>query len=176
MNSSINNPEELIQAVLRILRTELALKQDQTVIQNQAFRIPKDSRLYISAGLIGGRTFGAKTQYTVEPNVPEVLTQIQGINRQEILSIRALSKGAAALQRNWEIPVALNSITAQQAQEAGSFKIGNLPLSMVDVSEGEGARRIYEYSLTVAVLVAYRKTSNAQFYDSFQQPAVITNQ
>jgi hypothetical protein len=176
MSNPINNPEELIQSVLRIFRTEMELKQDQTLIQNQPFRIPKDSRLYLSVGLMGGRTFAAKTQYVANPDTPAELTQIQGVNRQELLSIHALSKGEAALQRNWEIPVALNSLTAQQAQEEGSFKIGNVPLAMNDLSGGEGARRIYEYSLTVAVLVAYRKTSSAQFFDSFQTPAIITNQ
>lgn len=175
MSNQVNNPEELIQAIGKILRTEMALRENQTVIQNQAFRRPKDNRLYLAIGLIGGRTFAAKTQYVNDP-VNGELTQVQGINRQELLSIRAYSKDEEALRRNWEIPVALNSITAQQSQEEFSYKIGNIPLSMVDISSGDGARRLYEYSLTVAVLVAYRKTASAQFFDSFQSPEVHSNQ
>lgn len=171
----MNNPEELLQVLGKILRTELVLKEDQTVLYNQPFVMPKDRRGYLSLGILGGRSFAAKTQYKNDSTQAGVLLQEQSLNRQEIISIIFYSKGTEALKRNWEIPVAFNSITAQQAMEANSIKIANLPSSMVDTSQGDGARRLYRYSLTVAVLVAYRKSSNAQFFDSFQSPVITTN-
>lgn len=172
----MNNTLELIQEIGKVLRAEMGLKQDQTVAYNQAFKIPPDDRLYISVGVLGGRTFAVKTGYENDPTKPQELQQVQGINRQELLSILVYSKDESALERNWEIPVALNSMTAQQTQEANAFKIGNIPLAMTDVSDQEAAARLYRYSLTVAVLVAYRKSASVEFFDSFQQPQIITNQ
>lgn len=176
MSSPVNNPEELFQSLGAILRTEMGLKEEQTILYNQPFEIPKDKKLRISIGVIGGRTFAVKTQYKNDTTKEDSLLQEQAVNRQEMVSIQIYSKSTEALQRNWEIPVAFNSITAQQAQEAGSFNIAKLPVAMNDISEGEGARRLYRYALTVMVQVAYRKTSNAQFFDNFRTPAIITNQ
>lgn len=171
----MDNTKELIQQIGAILRGELNLKEDQTVLYNQAFEIPPDDRLYISVGVLGGRNFAVKTKYMGETNVAE-LNQQQGVNRQELVSIQLYSKSDDALTRNWEVPLALNSTRAQQVQEKYSFKIGNLPVSMVDVSDPEGAHRLYRYALTVAVLVAYRKTTPVDFYDSFQTPVITSNQ
>lgn len=172
----MDNTQQLIQELGLILRGEMGLKEDQTVMYNQAFAIPPDDRLYISVGVLGGRDFAVKTQHSNDPTKPTELQQVQGINRQEILSFQLFSKSEAALTRNWEVPVALNSTRAQQSQEKFSYKIGNLPTSMNDVSESEGAHRLYRYALTVAVLVAYRKTSPVDFYDTFQTPVITSNQ
>jgi hypothetical protein len=170
----VNSTLELIQSLGLILRTQMALKEDQTVLYNQPFKIPPDKRLYASIGVIGGRTFAAKSGYYNDP-VSGELKEGQGVNRQEIVSVMLYSKSTEALERNWEVVAAFNSTVAQQEQEKGSFKIGNLPLAMNDVSEGEGARRLYRYSLTVAVLVAYRRDGVVQYFENFQQPEIVSN-
>lgn len=157
-----------------ILRREMGLKDDQTVIANQEFRIPSDERLYLSVALLGGKTFGVSTRYEADPVTGE-LKESQGANRQEIVSILAYSKGSEARIRNWEIPVALKSTFSQQLQEKHSFHIGNVPTSMNDVSANEGAARLNRYSMTINLLVAYRKEAPVDYFTEFQTPQFITN-
>lgn len=171
----MDNALQLIQVIGDILRHEMNLKEDQTVLKDQAFGIPPDERLYISVGLMGGHTFAVKNRWVNNP-VDNTLRQDQSVNRRELLSIVLYSKSTAALERNWEIPLALNSTYAQQVQEAQSFNIAKVPLSMGDISDQEGAARLYRYSYTWAILTAYQKTTDIEYFDSFATPEVVSNQ
>ena len=164
---------EFIKSVALILERELGLKKDQVILANQKFDIPTDDRLYIAVTLLGAKPFGAKTEYVPDPITGE-LVETQGVNVQEMYSVLAYSKGPTARQRYWEIPAALVSTFAQQQQEELAFNIGYLP-QMSDVSEQDGTSRLNRYSLTFAVLVAYRKSKPVDYFDQFDQPTIISN-
>jgi hypothetical protein len=165
---------EPIKVVAEILRTELGLKPDQVILYNQKFDIPSDDRLYLSLAVMGTKAFGVRNKHRSNAQ-SSGLDLEQGLNRQETYSILAYSRGPEARERNWEIPVALNSDIAQAAQEKNSMKIGNVPISMLDVSEVDGTARLNKYSVVIQVLVAYRKTTPVDFYDKFSQPVIHTN-
>lgn len=166
--------EEFVKVVALILQQELGLKTDQVILSNEKFDIPTDDRLYVAITLMGSKPFGVKTEYVPDPITGELVEQ-QGVNAQELYSVVAYSKGATARQRYWEVPAALRSTFAQQQQEKNSFSIGYIT-QMRDVSEQDGTSRINRYSLTFAVLVAYRKTKPVDYFDTFSQPTIISNQ
>lgn len=161
---------EPLKIVGDVLQSELGLENDQVMIVNQEFPIPSDDRLYIALRLLGARTFSARSELEpIEGN------EIQYVNRQEQYSILAYSASAEARTRNWEIPAALKSIASQQAQEARSMKLADIPLLMTDVSEEEGTKRINKYLLTLNNLVAYRKEKPVEYYDKFAKPIIHSN-
>lgn len=165
---------EILKLVADIIRVELALKNDQVVIYNQKFEIPTDNRLYVSVGLASFKNFGSRNDHQNDP-VTGVLRSVQSINRQETYSIVAYSRGPDARTRNWEIVAALKSDTAQRYQESFSFKLAELPASMVDTSEREGTAILNKYSLLVNALVVYQKTQSVPFFDQFPIPPVIVS-
>lgn len=165
---------EPIKVVADILRTELGLKPDQVILYNQKFDIPSDNRLHIALAVMSAKTFGVRSKHRSNPQTG-LLDLEQGVNRQETHSILVYSKGSEARERNWEIPLALNSDTAQSAQEVNAMKIGNVPVTMLDVSEVDGTARLNKYSIVIQVLTAYRKTKPVDYYDQFSQPVIHTN-
>ncbi len=166
--------KEPIKILVELLLAELGLKAEQVTLYNQEFPIPPDERFYINLSILGTKTFGARNKYEKDP-VTDELREVQGINRQEMISLLAYSKSAEARERNWEIPLVFSSTLAEQLMEKHSFKIGRVPTSMFDVSEGEGAARINRYNITFLVLAAYQKTKDVEYFDKFATPLIITN-
>ncbi len=167
---------EPLKVIGNIIRIEMRLKNDQVLIDNQKFEIPTDNRLYLSVALAGFKVFGNRVKHINDP-VSGLLTTEQGINRQETYSVLLYSRGPEARTRNWEVPLALNSDTAQGWQESNSMKIGTIPASMSYVPELEGTARLFRYSLMINALVAYQKVQPVPFFDTFSiPPEVIVNQ
>jgi hypothetical protein len=165
---------EPIKLLVALLLAEMELKPEQVTIYNQKFDIPTDERLYINLGILGTKTFSARNHWEPDP-VDGNLTEIQDINRQELISVLAYSRGPAARERNWEIPLVFSSIRAQQVMEANSFVIGRIPVAMNDVSEQDGTSRLNRYSFTISLLSAHQKIKAVDYYDSFPGPLLITN-
>lgn len=159
---------EPIKVVAGVLQSELGLKNDQVLVVNQLFPIPSDDRLYLALRLLGAKTFAARSEFVDG-------VEIQHVNRQEMYSITLYSASSEARTRNWEVPAALKSIQCQQAQEANSMKVADIPAVMFDVSEQDGTQRLNKFTLTVNALVAYRKEKPVEYYDKFAQPKIYSN-
>lgn len=166
---------EPIKILADIILKELTLKPDQVLLYNQKFDIPPDYRMYVSLSVLGTKNFAGYPDYDPDPITGD-LVETQVVNRQEMISILVYSRSDEARTRNWEIPAALVSTYSEQQQEANSIKIGTLPTAVMDVSEVEGTARLNRYALTFMVLAAYKKQKPVEFYGTFQQPAIFTNQ
>ena len=165
---------EPIKLLVALILAEMDLKPEQVTIYNQKFDIPTDERLYINLGILGVKTFAVANKWENDP-VSGNLTEVQNLNRQELISILAYSRGSAARERNWEIPLVFSSVRAEQVMEANSFTIGRIPVAMNDVSEQDGTSRLNRYSFTIALLSAYQKIKPVDYYDSFRAPLITTN-
>ena len=62
--------------------------------------------------------------------------------------------------------MAINSVYAQQIQEANSFKIARLS-AIDDLSALEGAAMLYRFEISLVVFAWYRKSKSVEFYDEF---------
>lgn len=168
-------PSEFVVHTGTLIRQGLGLAEDQVILANERFRMPGDQRLYVMVQLLGAKLFGSKAQYENDPNTSG-LSEVRGCNVQEIHQVMAYSLGGAARQRYWEIPVALSGNLAQQRMERYSFRIGQLPTSMTEVSLQDGAGRLNRYSMTFQVLGAYRTQLAVDYFDTFRSPLLTTNQ
>ncbi len=168
--------KEILKVLVAILRSEMDLAADQVVIYNQRWLVPSDFRLYVSINLTGSRPYGVNRGYKARRvvNTPTesrcVLDEELSINSQDIVTINAYSSTAkdgscAARARRNEVVMALNSTFAEQQQERYGFSIGRVPLSYVDVSEGEGTEMLTRYALTYNVLYAQSASKPVEFID-----------
>lgn len=166
--------KEPIKVLVELLLAELGLKPEQVVLTNQEFPIPPDDRMYLSLALLGTKTFGVRNNYEEDP-VTHQLREVQGTNRQELISLTVYSKSSAARERNWEIPLVFSSTFAEQLMEKHSIRIGRVPVAMSDISEGEGAARLNRYNITFFVLAAYEKIKAVDYFDRFGTPLINTS-
>lgn len=165
---------DTINLLVQIIRSFLNVANDQVVVYNQGWKIPADRRLYVSVGLLATRPFGSSRSYEDSPDGTKLLEVIT-LNAQEVFSINIYSYDAEAIQRKDEVIMSFNSTNAQQVMEEFSFKLASLPQSLTDLSELEGAARLYRFQANVAVLRARRKENVVQYYDKFQQPSLVIN-
>jgi hypothetical protein len=167
---------EPIKILVALLLAEMDLKPEQVTLYNQKFEIPTDERLYINLAVLGAKDFAVRNKWENDP-ISKELVEVQGINRQQLISVMVYSRGSAARERNWEIPLVFSSVRAEQAMAANSFSIGRLPTSMNDISDLDGTSRLNRYSLTFALQSRYEKVKPVPFYDQFDSnsPVIITN-
>lgn len=151
-----------------IIRSEMGLSTDQVYIYNQKFDIPKDEKLYIAIGLSNLKPFGNTTLFNSDG------TTTQSVNMLATLSVNIMSRSTDALYRKEEVIMALQSIYAQSQQEINSFYIAKLPLTFVSLSEEDGPAILYRFFLGINMQYFTTKVKAVPFYDTFEQPAVTT--
>lgn len=162
---------ELVQILLGVIGSEMDLKPEQTVVYNQRWKIPPDSRLYVTAKFLSGRPYAVRRGY--DPSVKGELSQKQSLNQQTMFTFNVMSNGTEALVRKEEVIMALSSDAAERAAERYSFSIGRIPASFVDLSTEEGAAILYRYAITIPVLNAVAKTSKVPFFDTFPRRLIV---
>lgn len=165
---------EVIKVIADLVQEEMDLKAERVFLYNQDVDLKPDDGIYVVVGILGDKPFGTTVEHLDDPTLG--LVERQTVNVQEIYSILIFSKDGTARQRRHEIIFALNGLAAQQAMEKHSFRIGNLPTTLVDVSEVEETYRLNRYSLTFNCLVAYGRDRAVEYFDDFTgSPSLIVN-
>lgn len=173
----IEDKVELIKALCDLVQSQLNLKTGSFIIYNQKYNIPTDDGLHGYIGFLRAKTFGSSLNYENVPadgDQPASLREVQSLNQQETYTINLYSRDGSARQRNHEIIFALHSTACQQMQERYSFRMGYVPLSMIDVSHVEGAALLNRYSLTFQLLRAYTRIKPIEYFDKFTIPPQLT--
>lgn len=158
--------------VAELIRCGLGLDEDQVILTNQKFDLPKDDRIYIAIAIYPGRAFGVRNAHEWD-DVGEQFYLRQGTNRQEAYSVTMQSRSNQARIRNWEVPLALCNDAAALAMAQYAFKIGYLPTSMTDVSGLDGDASLGRYNLTFRALVRYEKIAPVPYYGQFSIPPLV---
>lgn len=165
---------DTINHLVQIIRSFMGLKNDQVVVYNQNWKVPADGRLYVSVGLLSTRPFGSTKGYEDSADGKKLL-EVICLNSQETFDINIYSYSGEAIAQKDEVVMAFNSTLAQQLMEQFSFKLASLPQSLKDLSDLEGAARLFRFQASVAILRARRKENVVQYYDEYQQPSLIIN-
>lgn len=157
------------QYVLDIIRAEMKLAEEQTILRDQNFEFPNDRKLYVVAGLIRGAVLSAQSSMgsTADANVQQ---ENQTVQMREEIQIDIAGRGNEAIYRNWEIVAALNSFLSKRTQEKANFKIFRIPKEMQNTSSAEGPAQLNRYTLTFVCNSWYRKSSpmaSGDYYDDF---------
>lgn len=155
-----------------ILEKGLGLAPGRTYLWDQKINQPTDYDLYIAVSVPSCKPFG-----NVNRQSANGASQEQFVAMQATADIDIISRGPAARDRKEEVILALNSIYAQQQQEANSFYIGKLPPSgrFVNLSQIDGAAIPYRYRISVNLQYAVAKTTAAPYFDNINAPELATN-
>lgn len=168
-------PDPVLVALTQLFAQFMGLAPDQAMIYNEDWKIPADRRLYITIALLSSRPLGTSCGYEPVDGVVG-LTEVVLMNSQETYTINVFSASDEARIRYPEVIMSFVSTIAQQLMEQLSFSLGQIPPSVVDLSQVEGARRLSRYAITLNLLRARRRVNTVPYFDTFTgSPAVIIN-
>lgn len=162
------NGKLTIDLVREIIKHELDIEDERINIYNQKWKIPPDDELFVVLEYRGTPKIISSRNYYSEVND----TESQDLNTQESIIIGLFSRNLEAIQRKEEAVMALYSIYSQQIQEANSFKIMR-GASIEDLSDLEGAARLYRFDIPIIVFAWYHKTKASEYYDSFDAQVLV---
>lgn len=167
---------EVLKVIADVIQEQMDLKNENVFLYNQALPMPIEKGIVVNIAVIGDKPFGASSHYEDDP-VSGGLTEVQGVNLQEIYSVLVYSKDNSARLRRHELIMVMKGTAMQQMMEKYSFKIGYIPAAMTDVSEGDGASRLNRYSLTFRALLSYSRRRSVEYFNKFENPpkTLLTN-
>lgn len=157
---------------LEILQKEMSLDPERVYLYGQKKDQPKNTGPYISVGLVSTKYFGSSSR-------PE-LTADDSLNQHylsiaQTVGVDIFSVDNSALWRKDEILLALGSPYAQRQQNANSFQIAKLPISAVALPNIDGTHIPYRFHFDFVIQYAYAKTSNIDYFDSFEESEIFIN-
>lgn len=172
LNDVNGNTMTAARVIILLLAAEMELDAERQIwLTNQNRKIPNDTALYITAGMVDSRV--VSNFRTTEPT-DAGMDENQIIVMQENIQIDIFSRGNDAEFRRWEVVAALQSVYSQQLQEQHQFKIFRIPSSFINSSTAEGGSNINRFSVIVSCHVWYKKTKaigtpTANNFDYFEE-------
>lgn len=153
-----------------ILQKEMGLANGRVYEWDQKIMQPTDSGLYIAVSVPICKPFGSNN------SVIDGL-QVQSVNMMATVDIDIISRGPEARDRKEEIILALNSIYAEQQQEANSFYIAKLPpgSQFINLSNIDGAAIPYRYRISINMQYMVKKIQASPYFDDFDEIEIVTN-
>jgi len=159
------------QIMIEIIKAEMNLDNEQVWIRSQNRKIPPDTKMFITVGVVDVPRVMSSVRYTREDEIdPLKLWQCQQIVMRENIQIDIFSRDNASIRRNWEVIAALTSYRSEQAQELNNFKIFQTPSAYVNTSAVEGGSTLNRYTIIVPTHAWYYKENplpNYDYYDEF---------
>lgn len=170
MPTAPNRPDpETIVILAGLLQSQMGLEEGVVSIYNQKRRLEPKSGLYLDVACVGFQPFGVVSRPRNDPADPDMI-EAQSVSQQEVVQVDIFSRNEQARLRRVEVIFALTGVAAQQASEQYGLRIGRIPPSFVDASQGEGAARLNRYALTFNVLRTYFMERRAPTFSKFQNP------
>ena len=168
---------EPIKVVADILSTEMGLKDGQLMLINEQWTIPQTEGLYVALSYLGPGEIIGNNNFAVSdgdgPN--DGMTEIQQVTVLHRIQIDIMSFGPEARLRKEEIPMALDSIYAQQKMEQYQMGIMRSPTPFLDASSLEETKRLNRFVTSVGINALFSKSKAAPYFKTFQTPEVHTN-
>lgn len=169
---------ETAKLLATLIENELGLDPGVVMIYNQKRNLPANKEGFnVNVAIVADHPFAVNSRFEAVEGQTD-LNEVQLLAQQEVVQVDMWSYDNSARLRRIDIIFALTGTAAQQLAEINAFQIGRIPASFVDVSEVEGAKRLNRYALTFNVLRGYKKTTEAQSFDNFDNavpPTVYSN-
>lgn len=164
---------ETLKVIADLIQSQMGLKEGATAIYNQKRLLGNTSDIQVAVAFLGAKPYAANSRPVNDPAKPD-LVEVQSVQQQEVIQVDIFSKSSDARLRKVEIIFAMTGVAAQQACETYGMKIGRIPVSFVDLSEGEGAARLNRYAITFNVLRSYSASRSVQTFSTFENPPQIS--
>lgn len=159
------------QIICNIIQNYMGLCDKQIWIYNQRKKIPPSEGLFVVVGNVSVTPYGANNKYVpLNGGYGQEISQMM----QEILSVNMFSYDTSAIERMPELIGSFSSVYCQQKQDQIGFKIGVVPGGIQDTSALEASAILFRQSITLKVLRAYSKITEAEYYDKYKTE-VLTN-
>lgn len=152
-----------------IIRSEMGLTDQQIWIRNQNRKFPNTEGLFVVVGLAEAQTI-SNTNVCVA--TADGMDEIQQVQVREVIQVDLISESNEALTRRWEVLAAIQSVYAEQVQEANYFKIFPHTQNFINTSSAEGGSQVNRFTLSIPCHVWYRKEKslvsiNGDYYNNF---------
>lgn len=164
------NVGTVLHLVCDVLQKELGLENGRVYIFDQKIFMPTDEGLFIAVSMLSCKPFANNSYFDGALD-----TTVQSSNFFASLQLDIISKSTEALLRKEEVLMALKSVYAEQQQELNSFHIGVISTNFVNLSSQDGAAIPYRFSITVNVQYQVKKIGAVPYFDTFEDPTVITS-
>jgi len=154
------------QIICNIIQNYLDLSEEQIWIYNQRRKIPPTEGLFVVVGLMSTVPYGNNVKFLVGSGsgLEQEISQMM----QETLTINMFSYDLSALERMPECIGSFQTVYSEQMQEKYAMQIGVVPTNVSDTSFVEASAILYRQTITLRVLRAYSKISQAQYFDEFK--------
>ena len=121
---------------VNLIVSEMEMDSQNVWIDNQNVTIPNTDGLFIMVGMVDSKVIANKN-YSLPTD--SGMTEYQELVIAENIQIDLVSRDDSALERRFEVLMALKSVLAQQKQETNNFRIFRIPTSFANTSEAEGS-------------------------------------
>lgn len=166
MSTAIINREP-VKVIGDIIKSELGLAAGAIMLDYEKFDISTDPGLYVALSYISGKAIGNNNYFDSAS-----LKEIQEVAMNHIIQIDLMSFDSSARERKEEVIMALRSIASQQAQDQYGMQIARIPSEFVNTASLENTKILNRFTMSIVVKSLYKKTKTAEYYDTFQVPAV----
>ena len=157
-------PDKVIQ---QLLVAFMGLPENQVVLYNQGFDVPKDDNLYIIIATGNSVTVGVKHDFIESTNEEKIST-----SKYTTLNIDIASHSRVALERKDEINMSLGSALGQNAANENNMKFFRTNTDN-DLSAVEGAASLHRRRIPIIISHVVTKTASVAIYDKFRNPGGI---
>ena len=156
--------------IVKIIRTELGLSQNNIWIQSQNRKIPPESEeLYCVVGCTNFRPISSKSRYNSLTDKEE-----QTVYGRADVQVDLMSRSNEARVRRAEVLMALNSFYSKNLQDENCFRIFELPAFFHNTSGLQGGSDINRFTLVIPTMISETKVKSTDYYDTFN--ATVTSQ
>jgi len=151
-----------LQLLAQIIQQRMGLANGRVWIWDQKINAPKDDDIFITLRELSSTPY-ASNQYQDDD------TQVFTVSTQAQVQIDIESGDQSAQNRKEEIIMAMKSQYSQNQQTLNSFKIADLPSVFANVSELQGTKIPYRFSITFNFLYLKKIVdSPIDYYDGFE--------
>ena len=160
---------EPIKQICKILKTQLALNDNQIWIYNQKRDIPNDYGIYYVVQYVGQRIIG-----NTRREIPTTtgLVEYQSLHSLANIALDIFSRNSIVREARDQAIMALNSTYSQQVQEANGFQIARNSFQVTNASEVEGVAELTRYSISFNVTYMSESTKSIDYYDTFNKEVI----
>lgn len=162
-----------LQLVMEMVQRLMGLANGRVYLYNQKVLQPTDSDLYIAVRVENSNTFG-NVNRAVESG--SGIDSSQSVNMIDTISFDLISKSTAALKRRSEFIRVFNSNYCLAQQNLNGFLIGRDPSRpFLMIPDLDGSAIPYRFRVSYWLQYAENNAAAAAFYDTVNDPSIITN-
>jgi hypothetical protein len=155
------NSVEVGEMLGAIIRVYMGLTTDRVVLADETFDAPKDKGIYVTLAPGDSKLLAVKSEYLPSINKERMCTVYH-----LPYNIEIMSRDDTAKERNQEVVMALNSISAQMTMEANNCRIFRTG-AILNLTAIEGVAALKRYRVPVIVSNVETKDSTPSVIDKF---------